>query len=100
MEDQIARHLYGSAANARPAFALEAQNLAVSRPRRNVDVQRGPVGEDDGLLAAIDRIEKRKIEVIADILAPPATAAGAALATEDLRKNVFAAGEFAAAADY
>src|SRR3979409_1921604 len=92
LDQRVARR---GVSNARPAFALEAQNLAVSRPRRNVDVQRGPIGEDDGLLAAIDRIEKRKIEVIAAILAPPPTAGGAALATEDLRKNVFAAGEFA-----
>jgi hypothetical protein len=39
------------------------------------------------LLAAIDGIKKREIEMITDILAPPAVAS-AARATEDLRENI------------
>jgi hypothetical protein len=46
------------------------------------------------LLAAIDGVEKRELQVIADILAPPA-AAGPTGAAEYLRENIFAAGEIA-----
>jgi hypothetical protein len=81
-------------ARRRAAFASQTQDLAIPRARRNVDVQRGAVGKNNGLLAAIDGIKKGKVEVIADILAPPA-ASRATLAAEDLGKNVFAPGEIA-----
>src|SRR6266851_2433288 len=76
----------------RTALASQAQNLAIPRPRRDVDVQRGAVGEDKRLLAAIDGVEKRELQVIAVIPAPPA-AAGPTGAAEYLRENIFAAGE-------
>ena len=43
------------------------------------------------MLAAIDGIQKRKVEVIANILAAPA----AACAAKYLRQNILAAGEIA-----
>jgi hypothetical protein len=66
---------------------LSRRTLPVPRARRNVDVQRAAVRQDNGLLAAIDGIKKREIEMITDILAPPAVAS-AARATEDLRENI------------
>src|ERR1700738_2840535 len=78
----------------RAAFAFLTQNLAIPRYRRNVDVQRGAVRKDNRLLATIDGIKKRKIEMIADILAPPA-AARAAFAAGNPRKNILGPGVIA-----
>ena len=89
LDQRIARR---SISHSRAAFAFQTQNLAIPRRPRNVDVQRGPVREDKRLLAAIDGIEQGEIEVIADILAPPA-AVRTARAAEYLRENIFAAGE-------
>jgi len=77
-------------AHRRAAFALQTQDLAIPRSRRNVDVQRGAVRKDNRLLAAVDGIQKRKIEMIADILAPSAVAR-AAFAAKNLRENIFGA---------
>src|SRR5882762_1196492 len=75
-------------ADRRATFAFQTQNLAIPGPRRNTDVQRGTVREHNRLLAAIDGIKKRKLEMITSILAPPA-AAPAPLAAENLRENIF-----------
>ena len=46
------------------------------------------------MVAAIDGIQKGKLEVIADVLAPPA-AARTAFAAENLRENIFSSGVIA-----
>src|ERR1700761_5111140 len=82
-------------ARCRAALASQSQYLAVLRSRRDADIQgRGAVGQDNGLLTAIDGIKERKLEMIADVLAPPAAACAAGTA-ENLRENIFAAGEIA-----
>src|ERR1700719_291726 len=81
-------------ARGRAAFASQSQDLTVPRSRRDVDIQRGAVRKDNRLLAAIDGIKERKLEMIADVLAPPAAACAAGTA-ENLRENIFAGGEIA-----
>jgi hypothetical protein len=76
------------------AFAFKAQDLAVPRPRRNVDLERTAVRKDNRLLAAVDGIEEGKFETIAGVLAA-AAAGGAGLAAEDLGEDVFGAGVIA-----
>src|SRR3979490_2712047 len=53
---------------------------------------RGPGGQRELLLAAIDRIEKVELETIVDVL-PAHAQIGAAAAPEDLRQNVVGAGK-------
>ena len=79
-------------ARRRATFASQSQDLAVSRSRRDVDIQRGAIRKDNRLLAAIDGIKEKKLEMIADVLASPAANCAAGTA-ENLRKNIFAAGE-------
>src|SRR5689334_3981288 len=69
------------------AFATQPQNLAVVRPRRDLDVEHRAIRQSEGLLASIDGVEKVEFETIMRIAAAPADSA-APLPTEDLRDDV------------
>ncbi|GAB9249020.1 hypothetical protein BDS110ZK12_79590 [Bradyrhizobium diazoefficiens] len=71
---------------------LQAQNLAVAGAGRNVDLERGSVGQDYGLLAAVDGIEKVEVKVISDV-SPASAPGGAARTSKDFGENIIAAGE-------
>ena len=71
---------------------LQAENLAVAGAGRNVDLKRTPVGQDNGLLAAVDGIEKVELKVISEV-SPASAPGGAAGASKDLGENIIAAGE-------
>src|SRR5258707_14394571 len=72
--------------HSRATFAFQAQNLTVPRARRDADVKRGAIGEDERLLAAIDGIQERQIEMVVHILATPA-AARATVAAKDFGED-------------
>src|SRR5947209_3249678 len=80
-----------TAADARAALAAQAKDLAVTRARRNGDVEQRAVGKRELLLTAIDRIEKIERQTVVNVRAAHAIAAP--LPAENFRQDIVHARE-------
>src|SRR3954452_15264323 len=81
-----------AAADPWPSLAAKPQDLSVTCTRRDRDIERGSVRKRDLLFSAINRIKEIQGQTVLDVRAAHAKI-GAALATENLRKNLVVAAE-------